>query len=262
LVKKPLILGEWGTPHTTRPIGVYGQPSKQPVTNLDDVPQSQMETGQPYFAAQPVATFLNTQWNTIKTNLMAGSNQVCVGGFIFDWCDEYWKAGNNNVQIGGPSDGFQGGAFAGGYWDEAGFGVSSAVNQSTYGQGKPNISRTFFKGYNAVKDFYNAASDAAGELYLTAPQLAAIRSSVQDEIQQDRNALHQLREIDVPHEASVRRWLQTEIAVLKARLDHPGDPELEELDHMLDMRTSLSKAAKRRILAQLHARLAELQPGG
>jgi len=94
-VRKPLILGEWGTPHTTRPIGIYGQSSTQPVTNLDDVPESQMGTGQPYFNAQPVATFLNTQWNTIKTNLKAGTNQVCAGGFIFDWCDEYWK-GNNN----------------------------------------------------------------------------------------------------------------------------------------------------------------------
>lgn len=63
-----------------------------------------------------------------------------------------WKGNNNNMQIGGPSAGFQGGAFAGGYWDEAKFGITSAVDQSTYGQGKPNISRTLFKGYNAVKD--------------------------------------------------------------------------------------------------------------
>jgi hypothetical protein len=90
----------------------------------------------------------------------------------------------------------------------------------------------------------------------------AIQSEIKDEIHADRKDLHQLREIEVSHEPSVRRWLQTEIAVLEARLDHPGDPELEELDHMLDTRTSLSKAAKRRILAQLHARLAELQPGG
>jgi hypothetical protein len=90
----------------------------------------------------------------------------------------------------------------------------------------------------------------------------AIQSEIKDESHADRKDLHQLREIEVSHEPSVRRWLQTEIAVLKARLDHPGDPEVEELDHMLDTRTSLSKAAKRRILAQLHARLAELQPGG
>jgi hypothetical protein len=261
-LRKPLILGEWGTPHTTRPIGVYGQPSTQPISNLDDVPESQMGSGQPYFAAQPVGTFLNTQWNTIKANLKAGPSQVCAGGFIFDWCDEYWKANNNNTQIGGPSAGFQGGAFAGGYWDEAGFGITSAVDQSTYGQGKPNISRRLFKGYGAVKTFYNAASDLGDELYLTQQQLAAIQDDVQDEIQQDRQHLRALREVELPNEPSVRRWLQTEIAVLKARLDFPADKELEQLDQMLDTRTALSRSAKRRILARLRARLDELQPAG
>jgi hypothetical protein len=261
-LKKPLILGEWGTPHTTRPIGIYGQPSTQPVTNLDDVPESQMGSGQPYFAAQPVATFLNTQWNTIKTNLKAGTNQVCAGGFIFDWCDEYWKGNNNFMQVGGPSAGFQGGAFAGGYWDEAGFGVTSAVDQSTYGQGKPNISRRLFKGYNAVKTFYNGSSPSGSELYLTPEQFAAIQSEIKDELHADRNNLHELREIDVPHEPSVRRWLQTEIAVLEARLAFPTDEVLIELDEMLDTREALSRAGKRRVLARLHARLTELQPGG
>jgi hypothetical protein len=266
-LKKPLILGEWGTPHTTRPIGVYGQSSRQPVANLDDVPESQMGPGQPYFAAQPVATFLTTQWNTIKANLKAGSSQVCAGGFIFDWCDEYWKGDPDNpnppvTQIGGPDGSFNGGAFAGGYWDEAGFGVTSAVDQSTYGQGKPNISRRLYKGYGAVKTFYSASSEAGDELYLTGAQIAAIQSEIQEEIHQDRKQLNQLREIEVPHEPSVRRWLQVEIAVLQARLDHPTDDVLMELDEMLDTRTSLGRAAKRRVLARLHARLAELQPAG
>jgi hypothetical protein len=266
-LKKPLILGEWGTPHTTRPIGVYGQSSKQPVSNLDDVPESQMGPGKPYFAAQPVAEFLTTQWNTIKINLKGGSNQVCAGGFIFDWCDEYWKGDPDNpnppvMQIGGPAAGFQGGAFAGGYWDEAGFGVTSAVDQSTYGQGKPNISRRLFKGYGAVKTFYNASSPSGSELYLTAKQLTAIEGPIQQEIHQDKMELHKLGETDVPYEASVHRWLQTEIAVLEARLAFPTDEVLAQLDQMLDTRETLSRAAKRRILARLHARLAELQPGG
>lgn len=261
-LKKPLILGEWGTPHTTRPIGVYGQSSTQPIANLDDVAESQMGPGQPYFAAQPVAKFLTTQWNTIKANLKAGANQVCAGGFIFDWCDEYWKGNNNNIQVGGPSAGFQGGAFAGGYWDEAGFGVTSAVDQSTYGQGRPNISRRLFKGYNAVKTFYNATSESGDELYLTGAQIAAIQSAIQEEIHQDRKELHGLRQIEVPHEASIRRLLHAEIEVLQARLTFPTDDELAQLDQMLDTRRGLSRSAKRQILARLHARLAELQAGG
>ena len=166
-VKKPLIFGEWGTPHTTRPApGPYGTESISPLKNLDEVSVSNMGPGQPYFDAQPVARFLNTQWNTIKTNLMAGDNQVCVGGFIFDWCDEYWKANNKSVQIGGPNDKFFDTGFAGNYWDEAGFGISSAVPETAYGPNKPNISRNLFKGYtDGVKVFYNASSWNAGELY-------------------------------------------------------------------------------------------------
>ena len=257
-LRKPLILGEWGTPHTTRPSQIYGQSSTQPVTNLDDVPASQMGQGKPYFDAQPVATFLTTQWNTIKTNLKAGPDQVCAGGFIFDWCDEYWKGNNNSIQVGGPDGSFKGGAFAGSYYDEAGFGVASAVDQSTYGQGKPNISRRLFKGYNAVKTFYNASSASGSELYLSGAQLAAIQSDIQEEIHHDRNELKQLREVDVLHEASVRRWLQVEIAVLHARLTHPTDEVLEQLDHMLDTRTAISKSGKRHVLQRLHARLDEL----
>jgi hypothetical protein len=93
-------------------------------------------------------------------------------------------------------------------------------------------------------------------------QLRAIRRDIQEVIRQDRNALNGLAEIDVPREASIRRWLQVEIAVLRAPLAYPTDEVLEQLDHMLDMRTSLSQSGKRRILKRLHARLAELQSSG
>ena len=55
------------------------------------------------------------------------------GGFIFDWCDEYWKGNNPNSHVGGPNQNFLGDAFAGGYGDEAWYGVTSSVAQSDYG---------------------------------------------------------------------------------------------------------------------------------
>jgi hypothetical protein len=93
-------------------------------------------------------------------------------------------------------------------------------------------------------------------------QLGAIRSDIREEIRQDRQALQELREIEVPDEASNRRWLHVEIAVLRARLAYPTDEVLEQLDQMLDTRISLSREAKRNILARLRARLRELKAGG
>jgi hypothetical protein len=92
-------------------------------------------------------------------------DQVCVGGLIFDWSDEYWKGNNVNMKVGGPDVNFQGGSFAGGYADEAGYGLSSSVPNSQYGSGRPNIVRTFFKAYNAVTTLYNASSNTGKELY-------------------------------------------------------------------------------------------------
>jgi hypothetical protein len=97
---------------------------------------------------------------------------------------------------------------------------------------------------------------------LSGAPLGAIRRDIREEIRQDRQGLDALREIDVPEEASVRRWLQVEIAVLQSRLAYPTDEALEQLDQMLDTRISLSREAKRNILARLHARLRELKAGG
>ena len=164
--KKPLILTEFGTPHTTRPApGVYGQNVTTPIANLDDVPENQMGAGQPYFDATTTSNFITSLWLAITANVGAENKQVCVGGFLFDWSDEYWKGNNENVQVGGPEVKFQGGAFAGGYADEAGYGLSSSVPNSQYGSGQPNIVRTFFKAYNTVSTLYNASSDTGKELY-------------------------------------------------------------------------------------------------
>ena len=55
-IKKPLIFGEWGTPHTTRNKDDYGKNPAPlvPIRNLDDVPESEMGPGKPYFDARPV----------------------------------------------------------------------------------------------------------------------------------------------------------------------------------------------------------------
>jgi hypothetical protein len=173
---KPLIVGEWGTPHSTRPAvtppadpppgyyGTTGLPTVAPI-NLDTIPQNQMGQGQPYFAATTTSQFLTTQWQTIRANVGAGTNQVCVGGFIFDWCDEYWKGNDPDVQQGGPDQNFQGGAFAGGYWDEAWFGITSAVDQSQYGNNQPNVNRTLFSAYAGIRAFYTSTTHLASPLY-------------------------------------------------------------------------------------------------
>ena len=96
---------------------------------------------------------------------------------------------------------------------------------------------------------------------LRPPTLGRSDSDIRED-PQDRQRLDALREIEVPEEPSVRRWLQVEIAVLQARLDYPADHMLEKLDRMLDTRTSLSREGKRNILARLHARLRELKAGG
>jgi hypothetical protein len=173
---KPLILGEWGTPHSTRPAvtpptqpppgyyGTTGIPAVAPI-NLDTIPQNQMGQGQPYFAATTTSQFLTTQWQTIRANVGAGTNQVCVGGFIFDWSDEYWKAGDASNHLGGPDQGFKGGAFAGGYADEAWYGITSAVDQSQYGNNQPNINRTLFAAYAGIQAFYTSTTHLASPLY-------------------------------------------------------------------------------------------------
>jgi hypothetical protein len=93
-------------------------------------------------------------------------------------------------------------------------------------------------------------------------QLRAIRRDIREEIRQDREGLDALGEIDVPDETSRRRWLQVEIAVLKARLAYPTDVALQQLDQMLDTQNSLSREAKRNIMKRLHGRLRELKAGG
>ena len=79
---------------------------------------------------------------------------------------------------------------------------------------------------------------------------------------EDRQELKQLHHIEVPHEQSIRRWLRVQLQVLQARRTYPTDEVLKQIDESMGSEpTLLHKAEKRRILARLNARLAELQGG-
>jgi len=65
---------------------------------------------------------------TVKDNTNAGAGtQVCAGGFIFGFADEWYKAGNPNNHLAGPDFSFKGTLFAGGYFDEGWFGLTQAI---------------------------------------------------------------------------------------------------------------------------------------
>ena len=111
---------------------------------------------------------------------------------------------------------------------------------------------------------YNFTFSGVGETGTPPPPgPGAIRQEVRQDIREDRQELKQLRHIEVPHERSIRRWLRVQLQVLQARRTYPTDEVLKQIDESMGSEpTLLHKAEKRRILARLNARLAELQGGG
>ncbi len=215
---KPLILGEYGTPHSTRAVGTYGKPNVANPIDLDTISPSQMGPGKPFFDAIPQGEFLSTQWLTMKQNLLSGSDQVAVGGFIFGWVDEYWKGNNNSVQLGGPDGSFKGDAFAGGYYDEAWFGLTRALPQSTYGAGKPRINRSQTKGLAAVKSDFTASSHLGSELYVDSRPDLALRGGGKVRAKAARAALRgRVRSNDGIDRVIVRRSDREGKRTLRAR---------------------------------------------
>jgi hypothetical protein len=102
--------------------------------------------------------------------------------------------------------------------------------------------------------------NAQKEVNFTAPppKLGAI----QQEIRVDQKDLKELSQVDVPHDAGIRRWLHVQLQVLQARLAHPDDDVLTQIDQSLGTEPRpLSKADKQGILARLHARLSQLGGG-
>jgi len=168
-IKKPMVIGEWGTPHSTRSADVYkecwaklraGVPIKDIVApsfpvDLDTVTKQQMGKGQPYEGATSQGDFLKKQWAAIKAKSAAASS-ACSGGFLFMWCDEWYKAdpnGSATSHKGGPNNTFFGGAFAGGFWDEGWFGLTGSLTKADYESANPPA-RAIHNGYNAMKQFY------------------------------------------------------------------------------------------------------------
>ena len=89
------------------------------------------------------------------------------------------------------------------------------------------------------------------------------RRRSQKEVYEHFQELKWLFVVDVLDEAGIRRWLRVQLQVLQARLNYPTDEVLKQIDESMGSEpTFLSKAKKRRILARLNARLAELQGGG
>jgi hypothetical protein len=65
----------------------------------------------------------------------------------------------------GPDQSFKGGAFAGGYADEAWYEISSAVDQSQYGNNQPNINRPLYAASAGMQAFYTATTHLGSALY-------------------------------------------------------------------------------------------------
>jgi hypothetical protein len=162
LGKIPLLIGEFGTPHSTRSPQIYvngrthGDPGTGPIVELDSVQASQFAKGQPYEGGRSQGDYLVSEWKVIKEDYSKpGAASTVSGGFVFNWSDEWYKHGGDaNVHAGGPNLSFFGPNFAGGYWDEKWFGITDAVGQKLYNGGKAPIKRTTHTGYAALKTMF------------------------------------------------------------------------------------------------------------
>jgi hypothetical protein len=114
---KPLIITEFGPSSTTRQeiideLGLPVQPEDAsqlarhcPGPNIVDMPDN----------ANLAAHYLEGHWRDIVEN-----RAIVAGGIVFEWQDEYWKAGNKNEQTPSFATNID---FPGGCWDEEGFGI-------------------------------------------------------------------------------------------------------------------------------------------
>jgi hypothetical protein len=103
---KPLLITEFGCPASRHdPNTAY--PQGKPIEQGDN--------------AADQSAYVLVHWKDIAAN-----REVCSGGYIFEWCDEWWKQGGFPVfdHDGSPR---AAGEFPGGWYDEEWFGICSVA---------------------------------------------------------------------------------------------------------------------------------------
>jgi hypothetical protein len=162
LRKKPLLIGEFGTPHSTRTAQIYmagrkmAAPGTGAIVELDTIPAGDFGNGRPYEGGRSQGDFLTSEWKVIKGDYSKSvASSTVSGGFVFNWSDEWYKHGGDpSVHAGGPNLAFFGPNFAGGYWDEKWFGITDSLSQDYYRGSKTPVKRPTHSGYEALKGMY------------------------------------------------------------------------------------------------------------
>lgn len=90
--------------------------------------------------------------------------------------------------------------------------------------------------------------------------LGAIREDIHEEIDRVRERLQRVEKENSETKQSEQksRWLETRIAVLRARLQYPTDEVLQQLEQRVEARESLNRKKQQKLLDLLNTRLAEL----
>jgi hypothetical protein len=119
---KPLIVSEFGPPATTRQQIASGIGVPVPAGTNPEMLGQLCQTGTMSDLAdsgQLTADYIEGHWNDIVAN-----QAVAAGGFVFEWTDEWYKAGDPAQRTRSPGSND---AFPGGCWDEEGFGINGVV---------------------------------------------------------------------------------------------------------------------------------------
>ncbi len=111
--KKPLIVSEWGTPESWHP---GGDPNK-----AVEFPPGKVKLLTGYIGGLAKEIFSNS----------VPKGGVALGGFYFEYSDEWWKAGDPCIQL--PNPEAPNPKYPGGFGDEAWFGLNIIA------KGKPNV---------------------------------------------------------------------------------------------------------------------------